>query len=126
MEKKNDWFLVNECTEAKGIIQRAVIRVLGFFGLECLKTLSDIFNEGYYKFVIDARDMDKKKLFNILEKIQTLSLLTFKGEHKVKVYIKLDLWASWGVEYRTRGMARDKIEELNKKCWQNIDILFRG
>lgn len=124
MEKKNDWFPVNNCVESKNAIQRAIIRVLGFFGWNISKSLSDVFNEGCDKFVIDAWDMNGKKLFSILEKIQTLSLLTFKGEHKTMVYIKLDLWALWGVEYKTKCLTKDKIEELRKKCWPNIDILF--
>ena len=114
MEKKNNWFPVNNCVESKNAIQLVIIS----------KSLSDVFNEGCDKFVIDARDMNGKKLFSILEKIQTLSLLTFKGEHKTMVYIKLDLWALWGVEYKTKCLTKDKIEELRKKCWPNIDILF--
>ena len=75
MEKKNDWFPVNNCVETKNAIQRAIIRVFGFFGWNISKSLSDVFNEGCDKFVIDARDMNGKKLFSVLEKIQTLSLL---------------------------------------------------
>ena len=125
MEKKKDWFHVDKCIETKGIISRLIAKVFGFFGWNISKSLSDVFNEGYDKFVIDARDMDKKELFDILGKIQTLSLLAFKGEHKTMVYIKLDQWALWGVEYKTKCLTKDKIEELRKKCWPNIDILFK-
>lgn len=110
--------------EAKNAIQRAIIRVLGFFGWNISKSLSDVFNEGCDTFAIDARDMNDKKLLSILEKIQTLSLLTFKGEHKALVYIKLDQWAYLGIEYKTRCLTMGKIEELRKKCWPNIDVRF--
>ena len=124
MENKNVRFPVNNCMEAKNAIQLAIIRVLGFFGWNISKSLSDVFNEGYDTFAIDARDMNDKKLLSILEKIQTLSLLTFKGEHKALVYIKLDQWAYLGIEYKTRCQTMGKIEELCKKCWSNIDVRF--
>lgn len=124
MEKKKDWFHVDKCIETKGTISHLIAKVFGFFGWSISKSLSDVFNEGYDKFVIDARDMDKKELFDILEKIQTLSLLTFKGGHKSEVFIFLDPFARLNYEPKTKCLTMDKIEDLAKKYWKNIHIGF--